>query len=112
MSLRSEPFRIGSCSSRLIQPSNRVTWTTLCARRQWRVRSSGFLPGDVNNDGTSSAGDVLDLIDALNSVGVERAIWSLDIDRSGVAGAATFFNSSIYSTESELIQFTTQVSLP
>jgi len=47
----------------------------------------GFLPGDVNADGTSSPSDILDLIDSLN--GVEPLpIWSTDIDRSGLAAPA------------------------
>ncbi len=62
-------------------------WTTLVHADSGVYVRLGFLPGDVNNDGITSAGDILDLIDALNGVGVERAIWSLDIDRSGVAGA-------------------------
>lgn len=45
----------------------------------------GWLPGDVNNDGTSAPPDILALIDVLNGVGGAAAEWCADIDRSGVA---------------------------
>jgi len=47
----------------------------------------GFLPGDVNGDGTTAPADQLDLIDALNGV-KKLPIYSTDIDRSGVAAPA------------------------
>ncbi len=47
----------------------------------------GFLPGDVNGDGTTSPADQLDLIDALNGVKT-LPIYSTDIDRSGVFAPA------------------------
>ena len=47
----------------------------------------GFLPGDVNGDGTTSPADQLDLIDALNGV-KKLPIYSTDIDRSGVTAPA------------------------
>ncbi len=46
-------------------------------------------PGDVNGDGVSAPGDILDLIDVLN--GVAQPSWGLystDCDRSGEAGPA------------------------
>jgi hypothetical protein len=46
----------------------------------------GYLPGDVNADGTSSPVDILALIDSLNGVGEPRPLWSTDIDRSGAVG--------------------------
>jgi len=47
----------------------------------------GYLPGDVNGDGTSGARDILALVDALNNVGDARPIWSTDVNRSGVPGS-------------------------
>ena len=44
----------------------------------------GFLPGDVNGDGTSGPVDILDLIDSLNGV-VPLPPERTDINRSGVA---------------------------
>jgi hypothetical protein len=45
----------------------------------------GFLPGDVNGDGTSAPADILAVIDAINEVTVLPA-WSTDVDRSGETG--------------------------
>lgn len=47
----------------------------------------GYLPGDVDALLTSGALDLLKLIDHLNMV-VTLDIWSVDIDRSGLAAAA------------------------
>lgn len=47
----------------------------------------GYLPADVNNDGTAAAGDVLALIDFLNG-NTSLELYQTDIDRSGVAGAS------------------------
>jgi len=41
----------------------------------------GWLPADVNGDGTSGPADILSLIDSLN--GFTRPVWSTDVDRSG-----------------------------
>lgn len=41
----------------------------------------GYLPADVNNDGTSNADDVQALLDALQAI-EQPQIWSLDVDRS------------------------------
>ncbi|MCH9033049.1 MAG: hypothetical protein IID42_00920 [Planctomycetes bacterium] len=44
----------------------------------------GYLPGDANGDGLSTAGDVLSLVDAVNEVpGRQLPPYSTDIDRSG-----------------------------
>ncbi len=48
----------------------------------------GFLPGDVNGDGTASPVDILFLVDSLNGVGPTLPIWATDIDRSGLAAPA------------------------
>lgn len=67
-------------------------WTTLTANVERpdglvvsdRVRV-GFLPGDVNGDGTSAPVDILDLIDDLNHVRVPALNeWQCDIDRSAL----------------------------
>lgn len=44
----------------------------------------GFLPGDVNANGTMDGADVVTLLDELNAAAATRALWSLDIDRSDV----------------------------
>jgi probable HAF family extracellular repeat protein len=43
----------------------------------------GYLPADVNGDGTSSPVDILAVIDSLNGV-TPRPIYSSDADRSGI----------------------------
>jgi len=62
-------------------------WTDITHIDTGATTRVGYLPADVNGDGTAGAADILDLIDALNNVGPQRQIWSMDIDRSGVAGA-------------------------
>lgn len=69
--------------SDMIEPG---AWTTVTHNSSGAITRVGYLPGDVNSDGTSAPADILKLIDALNGVGDPRAIWSTDVDRSGVAG--------------------------
>lgn len=48
----------------------------------------GYLPGDVNGDGTSAAPDILAVIDCLNGVVQPPcAIWQCDVDRDGDCAA-------------------------
>jgi hypothetical protein len=47
----------------------------------------GYLPADVNGDGTSGPIDILALIDHLNGVGASLTLWATDINRSGEANA-------------------------
>lgn len=65
----SAPIMPGAWTDIIYQPSSS------------RVRL-GFLPADVNGDGTSSPLDILALIDALNGLTAARS-WSTDINRSG-----------------------------
>jgi len=57
------------------------------AFRQSSACSSGILTDEADSDGTSSAGDMFDLHDALDGVRVARPIRSIDIDRLAVTGA-------------------------
>ncbi len=47
----------------------------------------GFLPGDVNGNGTTTPSDILTLIDSLNGVSLLPQ-WSSDVDRSGIPAPA------------------------
>ncbi len=47
----------------------------------------GYLPGDVNGDGTASPMDILALINSLNAV-QPRPVYATDIDRSEVTASA------------------------
>lgn len=67
---------------------NPGAWTTLAHLPSGSSVTLGYLPADVNGDGTSSPVDILALIDFLNGVGPARPIHSTDMDRSGVANAA------------------------
>lgn len=60
-------------------------WTTITHLPSATSVSLGYLPGDVNGDGTSSPIDILKLIDFLNGVGPALNLWSTDINRSGAA---------------------------
>jgi hypothetical protein len=59
-------------------------WTVFTHHHSGTSTRIGFLPGDVNNDKTSSPVDILKLIDHLNMV-ENYPIHQTDIDRSGVA---------------------------
>jgi hypothetical protein len=63
-------------------------WTTVEDSISGTGARLGFLPGDVNGDGTASPADILSLIDSLNGVGPTLPLWTTDIDRSGVAAPA------------------------
>lgn len=65
-----------------IEPGARTTIHYLVKNQRIHLAA---LPGDVNGDGTSSAVDILALIDSLNHVGPVRLIHSTDLNRSGVA---------------------------
>jgi hypothetical protein len=71
----------------LSDPIDPGAWTTITHLPSGATLRLGYLPGDVNGDGTTSPVDILALIDSLNGV-TERPIWSTDIDRSGVANPA------------------------
>ena len=60
-------------------------WTTITHSASGSSVRIGALPGDVSNDGISSANDVLALIDFLNGAGDPLADYQSDIDRSGAA---------------------------
>lgn len=72
----------------------------------------GYLPGDVNGDGTTAPVDILSLIDSLNGVGVPRAIWSTDIDRSGVAQPADILRLIDLLNGAEAFEIYNGASLP
>ncbi|MCH8147816.1 MAG: hypothetical protein IH987_07455 [Planctomycetes bacterium] len=59
-------------------------WTCLSLTGTVGRTCLGYLPGDANGDGLSTAGDVLTLVDAVNEV-PDRQLpeYSADIDRSG-----------------------------
>ncbi|MDO8630495.1 MAG: M12 family metallo-peptidase [Phycisphaerales bacterium] len=63
-------------------------WTTVEDAVSGTGVRLGFLPGDVNGDGTAAPVDILALIDSLNGVGPMLPLWATDIDRSGVAAPA------------------------
>ncbi len=57
-------------------------WTCITHNESISTRCMGYLPADVNGDGTSGPVDILDLIDFLNGVGPDLEIWQCDCDRS------------------------------
>ncbi|MFQ5463443.1 MAG: hypothetical protein ACE5E5_12570, partial [Phycisphaerae bacterium] len=60
-------------------------WTTITYSPTSSSICLGFLPGDVNADGTSAPSDILAVIDSLNGI-TPRPDFATDADRSGVAG--------------------------
>lgn len=71
----------------------------------------GYLPGDVNADGTSAAVDVLTLIDALNGI-VALELHSTDINRSGAVDAADVLRLIDLLSGSEVYDTYLGMSLP
>ncbi|MGB2984599.1 MAG: hypothetical protein WBE26_01840 [Phycisphaerae bacterium] len=72
--------------SRYIEPG---TWTTLTHNESGYSVSVGYLPGDVNGDGTAGPEDILALIDRLNSGYHPHFLhWMCDADRSGMCAPA------------------------
>ncbi len=66
------------------EPIEVGAWTCLEHPESGSRACLGYLPGDVNGDGTSSPLDILKIIDGLNSAAnPPLAIWQTDIDRSG-----------------------------
>lgn len=63
-------------------------WTTVTYECSGESVTIGYLPGDVSEDGTSSAFDVLLLIDKLNNDLIVMPDYSGDIDRSGAIAPA------------------------
>ena len=62
-------------------------WTTIDDTLSDVSVRVGFLPGDVNGNGTATPSDILTLIDSLNGVSSLPA-WSSDLDRSGAPAPA------------------------
>jgi len=58
-------------------------WTIFSVNGTDFTTRLGFLPGDVNADGTTGPLDIVRLPDVLNGVGDPLPIWQTDIDRSG-----------------------------
>lgn len=67
----------------LDRPIRPGAWTIITHRTSGTSAQIGFLPGDVNGDGTSSPHDILRLIDNLNSIGNPLPLWSADVNGSG-----------------------------
>ncbi len=56
-------------------------WTVVMHKPTGSSTRIGYLPADVNGNGTSGPVDILDLIDHLNHV-IELPEWSTDVDRT------------------------------
>ncbi len=71
------------------RPISPGVWTTVDHLGSGGRVCLGFLPGDANGNGTSTAADILALIDSLNQVpGRMRPYYATDMNRSGASGAA------------------------
>jgi hypothetical protein len=66
----------------LDRPITPGTWTTVAHADSGTSVRLGYLPADVNADGTSAPADILAIVDVLNGV-TTAPVWSTDVDRSG-----------------------------
>lgn len=71
----------------LNKPINPGAWTTIADTLSEVSLKVGYLPGDVNGNGTTHPSDILELIDALNGL-VLLPNSAADLDRSGVQAPA------------------------
>ena len=71
----------------LSDPITPGAWTTITHLPSGTSTVLGFLPADVNGDGTSEWLDVVALLDVLYSVGDPPPIWATDVNRSGAVDA-------------------------
>lgn len=71
----------------LNEPVEPGAWTLIEDSLSGVYLHLGFLPGDVDGNGTAAPSDILSLIDALNGMS-QLPAWSADLDRSGVAAPA------------------------
>ncbi len=95
----------------LSEPIETAAWTTihyLPTQQQIRL---GYLPGDVNGDGTSSPVDILALIDSLNNVAT-RPIYSTDINRSAEAEPSDILREIDLLNGADAFEIWNGVSLP
>ncbi len=65
-----------------------LSWTTITHEASAVVVRLGFLPADVDANGTADPLDVSVLVESLTPPGVDRPIASTDIDRSGLTAPA------------------------
>jgi hypothetical protein len=72
----------------LAEPVAPLGWTTLRHKPTGQTFRLGALPGDVNGSGTTTAVDIVALVDRLNGAVADAPVWSVDIDRSGTADPA------------------------
>lgn len=72
----------------LARPLSPGIWTKLRLADGGAPLCLGFLPGDVDQDGTTGAGDIGTLVDCLNLAGDPCAAWRCDIDRAAPCSAA------------------------
>lgn len=83
-----EPTTADSVMLTFDRPVTSGVWTTVDHPDSGGRVCLGFLPGDANGNGTSTAADILALIDSLNQVpGRIRPDYATDINRSGASGA-------------------------
>ena len=69
-----------------IEPGARTVFTHTASSTRTCL---GYLPGDADGDGTTSASDILRLIDHLNGFfDPPMQIWQCDLDRSGLCAPA------------------------
>ncbi|MEK6677449.1 MAG: trypsin-like peptidase domain-containing protein [Planctomycetota bacterium] len=68
----------------LVDPLEPGTWTKFNHLMSGTSVRLGFLPGDVNTDGTSNSNDTLHLLNALQGIGSPLDPWSFDANTDGV----------------------------
>ncbi len=83
------PLASNTFTLQLSGPIEPGAWTIIEHTASGDQICLGFMPGDVNGDGTANAADITQLVDSLNNVpGRVRPDFATDLNRSNVTNAS------------------------
>lgn len=93
-------------------PINVGAWTKVMHQPSGSSTRIGYLPADVNGDGTSSPVDILAVIDSLNGVGPALPLSATDLNRSGAAEPSDILREIDLLNGADAFEVYNGVSLP
>ncbi len=102
-------YNIRVILSRRISPG---VWTTITHLESGGDVRLGFLPGDVNADGTADSLDITALVEAVGDSNIALPLRAADIDRSGVVSVSDIIREIDLLTGAESFAASNGASLP